>query len=102
MALIISKWVSYISIWANRYLEDFSKNPNWEVSGVKHHVIQQISVDLSLSQMYRSRKAARGLITRNEESQYSLLRNYAKMIRMTDEKCDTTNRDGRRECTTQV
>ena len=58
---------------ANRYLEDFSKNLNYEVSGVKHHVMQQISVDLSLSQMYRSRKAARGLITRNEESQYSLL-----------------------------
>ena len=58
---------------ANRYLEDFSKNPTWEVSDVKHHVMQQISVDLSLSQMYRSRKAARGLITRNEESQYSLL-----------------------------
>ena len=87
---------------ANRYLEDFSKNPTWEVSGVKHHVMQQISVDLSFSQMYRSRKAARGLITRNEEFQYGLLRNYAKLIRMTDEKCDTTNRDGRRECTTQV
>ena len=24
---------------ANRYLEDFSKNHNWEVSGVKHHVM---------------------------------------------------------------
>ena len=24
---------------ANRYLEDFGKNPNWEVSGVKHHVM---------------------------------------------------------------
>ena len=43
---------------ANMYLKDFSKNPNWQVSGVKHH-----SVDLSLSQIYRLRKAARGLIT---------------------------------------
>ena len=48
---------------ANRYLEDFSKNPNWEVLGVKHHL-----VDLSLSQVYRSRKVARGLIIGNEES----------------------------------
>ena len=24
---------------ANRYLEDFSKNTNWEVSGVKHYVM---------------------------------------------------------------
>ena len=53
---------------AKRYLEDFGKNPNKEVSGVKHHVIQKISIDLSLSQAYRSRKAARGLITGNEEA----------------------------------
>ena len=46
--------------------------------------MQQISVDLSLSQVYRSRKAARGLITRNEEAQYGLLRDYAKMIRRID------------------
>ena len=59
---------------ANRYLKDFSKNPNWKVSSVKHHVMQQISIDLSLSQVYRSRKAARGLITGNEEAQYGLLR----------------------------
>ena len=64
---------------AKKYLEDFNKNPNWEVSSVKHH-----SVDLSLSQIYRSRKVARGLITRNEESQYGLLRDYAKMIRRID------------------
>ena len=64
---------------ANKYLEDFSKNSNWEVSGVKHH-----SIDLSLSQIYRSRKVARGLITRNEESQYGLLRDYAEMIRRID------------------
>ena len=53
---------------AKRYLENFGKNPNWEVSGVKHHVMQKISIDLSLSQVYRSRKAARGLIIRNEEA----------------------------------
>ena len=53
---------------ANRYLEDFSKNPNWEVLGVKHHVMQQISVDLSLSQVYRLRNADRGLIIGNEEA----------------------------------
>ena len=33
---------------ANRYLEDFSKNPNWKVSGVMRHVMQQISVDYVL------------------------------------------------------
>ena len=25
---------------ANKYLEDFGNNPNWEFSGVKHHVMQ--------------------------------------------------------------
>ncbi|XP_075666065.1 uncharacterized protein LOC142635894 [Castanea sativa] len=69
---------------ANKYLEDFGKNPNWEVSGVKHHVMQQISVDLSISQVYRSRKAARGLIIGNEKAQYGLLKDYAEMIRRTD------------------
>ena len=69
---------------AKRYLEDFSKNANWEVSGVKHYVMQQISVNLSLNQVFRSRKVARGLITGNEEAQYGLLRDYAKMIRRTD------------------
>ena len=34
--------------------------------------------------MYRSRKAARGLITRNEEAWYGLLRDYAEMILRTD------------------
>ena len=34
---------------ANKYFEDFGKNPNWEVSGVKYHVMQKISVDLSIS-----------------------------------------------------
>ena len=53
---------------AKRCLEDFGKNPSWEVSGVKHHVMQKISIDLSLSQVYRSRKAARELIIENEKA----------------------------------
>ena len=34
--------------------------------------------------MYRSRKTARGLITRNEEAQYGILKDYAIMILRTD------------------
>ena len=67
-----------------RYFEDFGKNPNWEVSGVKHYVMQKISIDLSLSQVYRSSKAARRLITGNEKARYGLLRDYAEMILRTD------------------
>ena len=33
--------------------------------------------------MYRSRKAARGLITGNKEAQYGILRDYTEMIRRT-------------------
>nr|XP_023887298.1 uncharacterized protein LOC111999403 [Quercus suber] len=69
---------------AKKYLEDFGKNLNWEVSGVKYHVMQNISIDLSLSQVYRSRKAAKGLIIGNEETQYGLLRDYAEMILRTN------------------
>ena len=46
--------------------------------------MQKISIDLSLSQVYRLRKAARGLITGNEEAQYGLFRDYAEMILRTD------------------
>ena len=46
--------------------------------------MQKISIDLSLSRVYRSRKAARGLITGNEEAQYGLLRDYVEMILRTD------------------
>ena len=46
--------------------------------------MQKISIDLSLSQVYRSRKTARGLITGNEEAQYGILRDYAIMILRTD------------------
>ena len=68
----------------NGYLENFGKNPNWKVSSVKHHVMQKISVDLRISQVYRSRKAARGLVIGNEEAQYGLLKDYAEMIMRTD------------------
>ena len=34
--------------------------------------------------MYRSRKAAKGLITGNEKQQYGLLKDRVEMIRMTD------------------
>ena len=46
--------------------------------------MQNISIDLNLSQVYRSRKAAKGLIIGNEEAQYGLLRDYAEMILRTD------------------
>ena len=62
-----------LAYMANRHLEDSSRNPDWEVLGVHHHVMQQISVDLSLSQVYKSRKTTRGLIIGNEEQQYSLM-----------------------------
>ena len=42
--------------------------------------MQKISIDLSLSQVYRSSKAARRLITGNEKARYGLLRDYVEMI----------------------
>ena len=69
---------------ARKYLDDFNKNPDWTVSGVKHRVMQDVSVDLSLNQVYRAKRKAREFILGDEGLQYGKLRDYAEMIRVTD------------------
>ncbi|KAL0015406.1 hypothetical protein SO802_002475 [Lithocarpus litseifolius] len=69
---------------ANKFIEDFGKNPNWEVTGVHNHVMQNLSVDLSLNQVYRSKRKAKDLINGDEQLQYGVLRDYAQMINTVD------------------
>ena len=69
---------------AKRFIEDFSKNPNWEVSGVYNHVMQNLSVDLSVNQVYRSKRKAKDLINGDEQLQYGVLRDYGQMISIVD------------------
>ena len=69
---------------AKRFVEDFSKNPNWEVSGVYNHVMQNLSVDLSVNQVYRSKRKAKDLINGDEQLQYGVLRDYAQIINTVD------------------
>ncbi|XP_050255010.1 uncharacterized protein LOC126700879 [Quercus robur] len=69
---------------AKRFIEDFSKNPNWEVSGVHNHVMQNLSVDLSVNQVYRSKRKVKDLINGDEQLQYGVLRDYAQMINTVD------------------
>ncbi|XP_050263959.1 uncharacterized protein LOC126708197 [Quercus robur] len=69
---------------AKRFIEDFSKNPNWEVSGVHNYVMQNLSVDLSVNQVYRSKRKAKDLINGDEQLQYGVLRDYAQMITTVD------------------
>ncbi|XP_065633827.1 uncharacterized protein LOC112010702 [Quercus suber] len=69
---------------ARKYLEDFNKNPDWEVFGVKHRVMQDVNVDLSINQVYRAKRKAREFILGDERLQYGKLRDYAEMIRVTD------------------
>ena len=69
---------------AKRFIKDFSKNPNWEVSGVHNHVMQNLSVDLSVNQVYRSKRKTRDLINGDEQLQYGVLRDYAQMISTVD------------------
>ena len=69
---------------ARKYLDDFNKNPDWAVSGVKHRVMQDVSVDLSINQVYRAKRKAREFILGDERLQYGKLRDYAEMIRVTD------------------
>ena len=65
---------------AKRFIENFSENPNWEVSGVHDHVIQNLYVDLSVNQVYRSKRKADDLINGDKQLQYGVLRDYAQMI----------------------
>ena len=68
---------------AKKYLDDFNKNPDWAVSGVKYRVMQDVSMDLSINQVYRAKQKVREFILGDERLQYGKLRNYAKMIRVT-------------------
>ena len=69
---------------AKRFIKDFSKNPNWEVSGVYNHVLQNLSVDLSVNRVYRSKRKAKDLINGDKQLQYGVLRDYAQMISIVD------------------
>ena len=60
---------------AKRFIEDFSQNIN--VSGVHNHVMQNLSVDLSVNQVYMSKRKAKDLINGDEQLQYGVLRDYA-------------------------
>ena len=65
-------------------MDDFNKNPDWAVSGVKHRVMQDVYVDLSTNQMYRAKRKAREFILGDERLQYGKLKDYIEMIRVTD------------------
>ena len=69
---------------AKRFIEDFSKNPNWEVSGVHNHVMQNLFVDLSVNQVYRSKRKVNDLINGDKQLQYGILRDYVQMINTVD------------------
>ena len=51
---------------ARKYLDDFNKNPDWVVSGVKYRVMQDVSMDLSINQAYRAKQKAREFILGDE------------------------------------
>ena len=56
-----------ISTYVTRkYFDDFNENPNWAISGVKHRVMQDVSVDLSINQVYRIKRKAREFILGDE------------------------------------
>ena len=48
---------------ARKYLDDFNKDPNWAISGMKHRVMQDVSVDLSINQVYRAKRKAKNVHT---------------------------------------
>ena len=54
------------------------------MSGVHNHVMQSLSVDLSVNQVYRSKRKAKDFINGDEQLQYGVLRDYAQMISTVD------------------
>ena len=50
----------------------------------RSHVMQNLSVDLSVNQVYRSKRKAKDLINRDEQLQYGVLRDYGQMISIVD------------------
>ena len=69
---------------ARKYLDDFNKDLDWVIFGMKHRVMQDVSVDLSINQVYRAKRKVRKFILGDERLQYGKLRDYAEMIRVTD------------------
>ena len=51
---------------AKKFMQEFDKNSNWKVAGVHHHVKQTLEVDISYSQVYRTKRKAIDLITGDE------------------------------------
>ena len=47
------------------------------MSGVHNHVMQNLSVDLSVNQVCMSKRKAKDLINGDEQLQYGVLRDYA-------------------------
>ena len=54
------------------------------MSGVHNYVMQNLSVDLSVNQVYRSKRKTKDFINGNEQLQYGVLRDYAHMINTID------------------
>ena len=47
---------------ARKYFDDFNENPDWAIFGVKHRVMQDVSMDLSINQVYKIKRKAREFI----------------------------------------
>ena len=54
------------------------------MNGVHNHVMQNLSVDLSVNQVYRSKRKAKDLINGDEQLQYGVLRDYGQVISIVD------------------
>ena len=54
------------------------------MSSVHNHVMQNLSIDLSINQVYRSKRKTKDLINGDEQLQYGVLRDYTQMITTVD------------------
>ena len=69
---------------AKKCLDDFNKNDKWSVEAIQHHVTKHLVVDISVNQVYRAKQMPRSFLRGNDAMQYTWLRDYAKIIHITD------------------
>ena len=51
---------------ARKYLDDFNKNLDSAIFGVKHRVMRDVSIDLSTNQVYKAKRKTREFILGDE------------------------------------
>ncbi|KAL5551014.1 hypothetical protein UlMin_001190 [Ulmus minor] len=95
------EWIVFVNSTrlAERYVNQWSVNSDWNFSGMAQQVREDVSVDISEWQYYRARAAARTMIEGTIKAQYARLWDYCAEVRRSNPgstvqiKCKTVRGD---------